>query len=115
MTTIEFVLLMKNESKLLEKSLKDAIKSQKCIVGTKQVSKSIKDSKLIVISESISKNLTDKIEQNAKKEKIPTLKFQGTSVALGKLCGLQFRVSLIAITSLSDANINSILKDSDTE
>ena len=101
--------------KLLEKTLKDAIKSEKYVVGTKQVSKSLKDSKLIVISQSIPKDITDNIEKNAKKEKIPTFKFKGTSVALGKLCGLQFRVSLIAITSLSDSNVNSVLKESDTQ
>lgn len=102
-------------SKLLEKTLKDAIKSEKCVLGTKQVSASLKNSKLIVISQSIPQNITDNIEKNAKKEKITTLRFQGTSVTLGKLCGLQFRVSLIAITSLSDTNVKSVLKESETQ
>ena len=98
-------------SKLLEKTLKDAIKDRKRVLGSKQIITTIKDSKLIVLSQSISKTMQDKIQNSAKKEKIPTVDFEGSSVALGRLCGLQFRVSAISLTSLSDTNIKSILKE----
>lgn len=98
-------------SKLLEKTLKDAIKERKRVLGSKQIITTIKDSKLIVLSQSISKSMQDKIQNSAKKEKIPTVDFEGSSVALGRLCGLQFRVSAISLTSLSDTNIKSILKE----
>ena len=75
----------------------------------------MKNSKLIVLSQSVKKEMSAKIELDAKKEKIPLVNFQGTSVALGRLCGLQFRISTISFTSLSDANIKSILKDTETE
>ncbi|PIN84078.1 MAG: hypothetical protein COV65_01870, partial [Nitrosopumilales archaeon CG11_big_fil_rev_8_21_14_0_20_33_24] len=75
----------------------------------------MKNSKLIVLSQSVKKEMSAKIESDAKKEKIPLVNFQGTSVALGRLCGLQFRISTISFTSLSDANIKSILKDTETE
>jgi len=102
-------------SKILEKILKDAIKEDKITMGTKQVLNSMKDSKLIVLSKSVQKEMFMKIESNAKKENIPLVNFQGTSVALGRLCGLQFRISTISFTSLSDANIKSILKDTESE
>ena len=102
-------------SKILEKILKDAIKEDKITMGTKQVLNSMKDSKLIVLSKSVQKEMFIKIESNAKKENIPLVNFQGTSVALGRLCGLQFRISTISFTSLSDANIKSILKDTESE
>ncbi|MDH3501643.1 MAG: ribosomal L7Ae/L30e/S12e/Gadd45 family protein [Nitrosopumilus sp.] len=102
-------------SKILEKSLKDAHKEGNLTIGTRQVLNSVKNSKLIVLSQSVNKEMFEKIESDAKKEKIPLINFQGTSVALGKLCGLQFRLSTIAFTSLSDANIKSILKDTETE
>lgn len=98
-------------SKLLEKTLKDAIKERKRILGSKQILAAIQNSKLIVLSQSISQNMEEKIQESAKKEKIPTLNFEGSSVALGKLCGLQFRVSAISLTSLSDTNIKSLLKE----
>ena len=98
-------------SKLLEKTLKDAIKERKRVLGSKQIITTIKDSKLIVLSQSISKTMQDKIQNSAKKEKIPTVDFEGSSVALGRLCGLQFRVSAISLTSLSDTDMKSILKE----
>ena len=101
--------------KILEKALKDAMKEKKSILGSKEVLNSIKDSKLVVLSQSAPKKTADKILENAKKEKISALQFEGSSVALGRLCGLQFRVSTISLTSLSDANIKSIIKESETE
>ena len=102
-------------SKILEKSLKDALKEEKLTMGTRQVMNSVKNSKLIVLTQSVKKEMFEKIESEAKKEKIPLVNFQGTSVALGRLCGLQFRISTIAFTSIDDANIKSILKDTEEE
>jgi len=101
--------------KILEKTLKDALKEDTITMGAKQVLNSVKNSKLIIMSKSVKKDASAKIEKDAKKEKVPLANFQGTSVALGKLCGLQFRISTISFTSLSDANIKSILKDIETE
>ena len=102
-------------SKVLEKALKDALKEDKLTMGAKQVLTSVKNSKLIVLSQSVEKEMFEKIESDAKKEKIPFVNFQGTSVALGRLCGLQFRISTLSFTSLTDANIKSILKETETE
>lgn len=102
-------------SKILEKSLRDARKEDTLTMGTKQVLNSVKNSKLIVLSQSIKKKTFEQIESDAKKEKIPLVNFQGTSVALGRLCGLQFRISTISFTSLDDASIKSILKDTSVE
>jgi large subunit ribosomal protein L30e len=102
-------------SKILEKALKDALKEDKITMGSKQVLSSVKNSKLIVLSQSVTKETIEKIQSNAQKEKIPFVNFQGTSVALGRLCGLQFRISTLSFTSLTDTSIKSILKDTETE
>jgi len=102
-------------TKLLEKAIKDAIKNRKPTIGTKQVMNSIKNSKLIIISQTISNEKTKKIEKNAKNNNIPILNFEGSSVALGKLCGLQFRVSTISLDSLSNTNAQAILKENETK
>ena len=102
-------------TKLLEKAIKDAIKKRKPTIGTKQVMNSIKNSKLIIISQTISNEKTKKIEKNAKNNNIPILNFEGSSVALGKLCGLQFRVSAISLDSLSNTNAQAILKENETK
>ncbi len=100
-------------SKLLEKALKDAIKENKCTLGSKQVLTSLKNSKLVILSKSVRQNISEKIQSGAKKAKIPTMQFSDTSVSLVKLCGLQFRVSTISFNSLSDSNIKSIMKEAE--
>ena len=82
-------------------------------VCERQVLGSLKNSKTIVISESIQKNILNKIKLDAKKIKIPMVEFKGTSIALGKLCGLQFRVSIVSLNSISDSTIKSILKEAE--
>jgi large subunit ribosomal protein L30e len=98
-------------TKLLEKAIKDTIKERKPTIGTKQVMRSIETSKLIVVSRSIPNEKAKKVEENAKNHSVPILNFRGTSVELGKLCGLQFRVSAISLDSLSNANTQAILKE----
>ena len=97
--------------KLLEKALKDALHENKCVLGEKQVVQSIKNAKLVVISKSLEGESLEKIQNTAKDQKISTLEFGGSSVALGKLCGLQFRVSAASLTSIADSNIKAILQE----
>ena len=101
--------------KLLEKTLKDAIKEDQCILGTKQVLSSISKSKLIVLSKSIQGETREKIESDAKKSKITTLTFNDTSVNLAKLCGLQFRVSTLSLPQISDSDITSLKKEAESK
>ncbi len=98
-------------TKLLEKALTDAIKEKKRIIGVKQITASIKNCKLIVISRSVSTNQAKKVEENAQNENIPIIHFEGSSVSLGKLCGLQFRVSAISFNSLTNTNAQAILNE----
>ena len=98
-------------AKLLEKALTNAIKDRKRTLGAKQVISSMGKSKLIVISQSIPSEISQKIEESAQNNDVPLLHFHNTSVMLGKLCGLQFSVSAISINSLSDTNVQAILKE----
>jgi large subunit ribosomal protein L30e len=58
--------------------------------------------------------MLERIQSDAKKQKVPLVNFEGTSVALGRLCGLQFRISTISFTTIDEASIKSILKDEET-
>ena len=98
-------------TKLLEKAIKDMIKKKKPTIGTKQIMNSMETSKLIVISQSVPNEKVKNVEKNAKNYNVPILNFEGSSVELGKLCGLQFRVSAISLDSLSNANTQAILKE----
>jgi len=109
----EIVIREVQMKKLLEKALKDELKEKKGTVGTRQVLNSMNKSKLIVYSDSVKKDTLENVEENAKKENVPTLHFEGSSIDLGKLCGLHFRVSSVSLASTSDATIKSILKESE--
>ena len=102
-------------AKQLEKALTDAIKTRKRILGTKQIVSTIKDSKLVVISKSIPTLSAEKIEKSAKNNNVPFVHFNDTSVILGKLCGLPFRVSAISLNSLSNTSVQVILKEYETK
>ena len=101
--------------KQLEKTLKDAIKEDSCIFGTKQVLGNMSKSKLVLISKSVPNLISEKIEDNAKKSKVSTISYNDTSVNLGKLCGLQFRVSTISLTNIADADIKVLQKEADSK
>ena len=102
-------------AKLLEKVLKDAIEDNKYSFGAKEVIGSLKSSKIIILSESVPQNILQKILETAKNSKVPTLNFKGSSVALGRLCGTQFRISAISLKNLSETNLKSILKEAEQE
>ena len=102
-------------AKLLEKALTDAIKARKRVLGTKQILSSMNGSKLVVISQSVPTMIAKKIEESAQNNDVPLLHFHNTSVMLGKLCGLQFRVSAISLSSLSNTNLQAILKEYSTK
>ena len=102
-------------AKLLEKALTGAIKEKKHTLGTKQVVSSMKNSKLVVISQSVSAETAKKIEESAQNDSVPLLHFNDTSVTLGKLCGLQYRVSAISLNSLSSTNVQAVLIEYETK
>ena len=102
-------------TKLLEKIIKEAMDDNKCSLGAKEVVTSMKSSKLIILSDSIPKNILQKIHETAKISKVPTMKFKGSSVTLGRLCGTQFRISVLSLKALNDVNLKSILKEAEQE
>ena len=102
-------------AKQLEKALTDAKKTGKRILGTKQITSTIKDSKLVIISKSVPVLSAKKIEETAQDNNIPLVHFNDTSLILGKLCGLPFRVSVISLNTVSNTNIQAIIKEYDTK
>ena len=102
-------------TKLLEKVIKEAMEDDKCSLGAKEVVTSMKTCKLVILSDSVPKNVLQKIHETAKSSKVPTINFKGSSIALGRLCGTQFRISTLSLKTLSDTNLKSILKEAEQE
>ena len=90
--------------------MKDAIKEKTAIIGSKQVLSSLDKVKL-VISSNTSSSITEKISSEAKKLNVPVLEYDGNSVALGRLSGIEYRVSTISFTKINDSDIKSLIAD----
>lgn len=101
--------------KLLEKALKDAVKAGQCALGARSVQGSVAGTKLIVVSRSVQEGRSAAIAAGAEEAGVPTVRFAGSSVALGRLCGVQFRVSAAALTSAADATVKSIVSETENE
>jgi large subunit ribosomal protein L30e len=95
--------------KNLEKTIKEAITSNKCKIGTRQVMGSIKGSKLIILSNSLLPKNKSKILEEAKSVQVPTLEYDGNSVQLGRLCNKPFRISALSLKIGKDNEIQEIL------
>lgn len=97
---------------LLQKTLRNEIKEGRCVIGTKQALGSLADSKLLVLSRSVPDRIATALVEAARKHGVQTIRFSGTSMALGRLCGLQFRVSVASFSSLAESSIRSIVSES---
>lgn len=95
--------------KMLAKTLKELAKEKRMVKGARHVLSSLADSKLVILSDYGSPEIV-KASQEAG---TPVLRFDGTSVALGKMCGLQFRVSALALTEVDDSVVQSIIKENE--
>ena len=96
--------------KILEKTLKDAIKEKSVIIGSKRVLGSLDKVKLIISSNS-SNDVTEKISSEAEKLNVPIINYDGNSVALGRLSGFEYRISTISFTKINDSDIKSLMAD----
>ena len=93
------------DQKTLQTVMRKALKTGKCVLGLKEVSNSIKGSLLIVYSSSLEAPPRNRLLETAESQKVPTLYYEGNSMALGKSCGRQHRISVVAIKSPGDANL----------
>ncbi len=95
----------------LEKQLRAVTKSGKYVVGGKEVLNSLKGSKLVVWSASA--NVPAKILDECKNLQVPALRFGGSSIELGRTCGIPFKVSVIAVKSAGDAVLSPFQNSKD--
>lgn len=100
-------------SKVLAKTFRDAAREGRLTVGAKEVVASAKDSSLVVLANSDGSGRRARVFKAAESAGVPTVNFNGTSLALGKLGGLQFRVSALAIRELDKSIVGNILKENE--
>ncbi|MEE9585810.1 MAG: ribosomal L7Ae/L30e/S12e/Gadd45 family protein [Nitrososphaerales archaeon] len=97
------------DEKLLQKALKTIVKTGKYTLGLKEGTKSLKSVKMLVYSDSLEDEIVSKIERACKRSSVPTIAYPGSSVALGRLCGKPFRVSVVSVRSTGDMDITPLI------
>ncbi len=95
---------------LLAKVVKEAVKSGKYVIGAKETAKNSKGMKAVILTNSVPRKLLERIEAEAKKQKLHVIYSGMSSVELSKLIGCPYRVSAMAVRSISDAEIKALGK-----
>ena len=94
----------------LSKVLKDAMKSGKSAVGAKESLVAMKGSKAILLTRSVPAGIGARLREEAKKNSVPTVELPHSSAELARMMGRPYRVSAIALRSVSEADVNQLMK-----
>ena len=81
------------------KELKDALKDNKVVFGTKGAIKNLKlgDAKIIVIARNCPEDVRADLEKYAKLSEVKLEEFDGTAKEMGVFCGKPFSIASLAI------------------
>ncbi len=98
------------EASQVAKILKDSMKGGKYVLGAREVAQGMQGSKVIICTTSLPPSMAARIRSEAQKNEIPVIDFKATSSELARMVGRPFRVSVIALRSLGDADLRQLLK-----
>jgi large subunit ribosomal protein L30e len=87
----------------VDKSLIKAVKTGKVIIGANRTMDAAADgsAKMVVLAS----NCPEEIKQKVQATNVPVLKFEGTSVELGPVCGKPFTIAAMAILDVGESDI----------
>lgn len=97
-----------SSSRLIAKIVRNAMMSNACRIGSREVLKNIDRAKLIICSRSVSKDLLDKIRSNGA---VYIHHIDKNSLELGRLCGKPFRVSVVSVEEVSREDMDALLAE----
>ncbi len=98
------------DEKMIEKTLQNILKTGKYTFGLKESAKSLKSVKLMIYANTLDAKTIANLESSCAAASVPTLAFQGSSMALGKICNRPFKVSAISVKSAGEADLTPLLK-----
>lgn len=99
------------DQQVLARVLKEAVKSGKYTIGTKQVISELKSAKMVIAASSISGADPDggDLVKQAEKSKVPVVRIDKSSAQLGKMIGRPFRVSAIALRVVAEGDFRQLV------
>jgi large subunit ribosomal protein L30e len=94
----------------VSKTLKEAMKSGKYSLGAREVLTSIKGSKAIIFTKSVPLVIAVRLREAAQKQGVPVIDLNATSAELARMIGRPYKVSAMALRSLSEADLKQLLR-----
>jgi ribosomal protein L30E len=100
-----------SDQQVLVRVLKEAMKSGKYTIGTKEVISDLKSSKMIIAASTISSKDSDEggLVKEAERNKVPIVRIDKSSAQLGKMIGRPFRVSAIALRVVAEGDFRQLV------
>jgi large subunit ribosomal protein L30e len=107
----------KDDLTAISKAIRMCIESGEYILGARQSMQGarIGKGKLLVLAANAPKDLSSDVHRYCELSSIPILKFSGTSMELGSLCGKPFPVSMMLILDPGNSPILNFVKSEKKE
>jgi ribosomal protein L30E len=99
------------DQQVLARVLKEAIKSGKYTIGTREVISELKSAKLVIAASTISLAAAEDggLVKEAEKNKVPVVRIDKSSAQLGRMIGRPFRVSAIALRVVAEGDFRQLV------
>jgi large subunit ribosomal protein L30e len=99
------------EQQVLARVLKEAMKSGKYTIGTKEVISEMKSSKMVIAASTISSENAAEggLVKEAERNNVPVVRIDKSSAQLGKMIGRPFRVSAISLRVVAEGDFRQLV------
>ncbi|MEO9365450.1 MULTISPECIES: ribosomal L7Ae/L30e/S12e/Gadd45 family protein [Candidatus Nitrosocaldus] len=101
-------------SKLIAKIVRNAMASNSCRIGSREVLKDINNAKLIICSRSVSRDVVERLRSNGNSSAY-IYNIDKNSMELGRLCGKPFRISIISVMDVSKEDLDALIAEANTQ
>jgi len=90
------------------KLLKDAMKSGKYLIGSREVRSGMKGAKAIICTKSVPPKLESRLRSEAKNLGIPVIQLPATSAEFARMIGRPYRVSTMALRAIGESELKQL-------
>lgn len=90
--------------------LKEAMKGGKYALGAKESIAAMKGAKVVLCTRSVPAGAGTRLREEAKKHDVPVVDLDMTSAELARMVGRPYKVSVVALRSLGEANLKQLLR-----
>ena len=92
----------------LSKILKEAMKGGKSALGAKESMGALKGSKAVLFTKSVPSTIGTRLRAEAERHGVPVIDIDMTSAELARMVGRPYKVSAIALKSVTEADVKQL-------